>query len=63
MSWIGKNGELARRLLRDSLEFHKEMMFVEGKSPDEVLRDLGHRPYEEIAQMIIIRRSLEATIT
>ena len=48
--WVSKNGQLASILLNSSLSFDPELNYVEGSpSPDEVLKDLGHKPYEELA--------------
>src|SRR3989344_1203871 len=47
--WTEKYGAFARKDLRESLKFGEEGRFVEGISPDEVLKKYGHLPYEDIA--------------
>ncbi len=58
-NWIGRYGELARKRLRESMTFNPDLLYVEGISPDIVLRDLGHRPYEEIATEVRISKDLD----
>jgi hypothetical protein len=62
MCWVSNHAERARELLHHSLEFHPRQIFVEGQSPDLVLADYGHPPYEDIVDQETIRRSLSETI-
>ena len=41
------------------MTFNPDLLYVEGISPDIVLRDLGHRPYEEIATEVRISKDLD----
>ncbi len=61
--WVELYGEKASQLLHQSLEFHPGQAFVEGISPDVTLASLGHLQYEEIAQEVILKKTLEQTIS
>jgi len=56
VEWTVEHGKKAHRLLEDSLEFHPDLLFVEGQSPDITLAPLGHPPYKEIAEEIVFSR-------
>ncbi len=62
MDWIKANGEKANSMMRASLNFGVSGHYVYGKSPDLVLRELGHKPYESIATEVVLSRSLEGNI-
>ena len=58
LGWIDQYGTEAEHLLKESLYFDKENPFVGGISPDIVLKDLGHRPFGEIATPFTLERVL-----
>ena len=61
-NWVGKYGALARKILRRSMRFDPNLLYVEGVSPDKVLCTLGHKPFSDIAEEYYIKRHLEATV-
>ncbi len=56
IEWVERHGTEAKKLLTDALEFHQNQTFVEGVSPAVTLKKLGHPPYKNIAQEVVLKR-------
>jgi len=55
-NWMAMNGEKAMLRLRESMKFKPKLLYVEGESPDLALKELGHRPFEEIAEEFTLEK-------